>query len=82
VKADTRAMAIRLAAAKTTESDLRQVQQLFTGAKGECPVTLILALPDGAEAVLALGKGHRVEVGDPLLSGLERIFGAQVAELR
>jgi len=40
------------------------------------------ALPDGAEAILGLGKGFRVEVSDPVLAGLERVFGEQVAELR
>jgi DNA polymerase-3 subunit alpha len=39
-------------------------------------------MPDGAEAVLALGKEFRVEAGDPLLAGLERVFGRQVAELK
>jgi len=52
------------------------------GAKGLCPVTLYLSLPDSAEAVLALGKGFRVDVSDPVLAGLERVFGEQVAELR
>jgi hypothetical protein len=36
----------------------------------------------GAEAVLSLGDSWRVDVGDALLSGIERIFGEQVAELR
>ena len=39
-------------------------------------------LQDGAEAVLSLGKGYRVEISDDVLSGLERVFGEQVAELR
>jgi DNA polymerase-3 subunit alpha len=82
VKADTRGVAIRLRTEKTTGADLRQMAQLLGTSKGECPVSLVLALPDGAEAVLALGKAHKVEVGDPLLGGLERIFGEQVAELR
>jgi DNA polymerase III subunit alpha len=81
VKADTRGVAIRLRTDKTTEADLRQMASLFASSTGECPVSIIFALPGGAEAVLAV-KGQRVEVGDPLLGGLERIFGAQVAELR
>ena len=81
VKVDTRGMAIRLRTDKTSEADLKQMAQVLGNAKGDCPVSLIFALPDGAEAVLAL-KAHRVEVGDAVLSGLERIFGEQVAELR
>jgi hypothetical protein len=29
-----------------------------------------------------LGEAWRVEVGDALLSGIERVFGEQLAELR
>ena len=47
-------------------------------AKGECPVTVTLLLESGAEA----GKGFRVEVGDDVLTGLERVLGEQVADLR
>jgi hypothetical protein len=50
--------------------------------KGQCPVALIVSFSDGAEALLMLGDAWRVDVGDPLLSGLERVFGEQVAELR
>ena len=40
------------------------------------------AYVSGAEAFLSLGKQFRVEVSDEVLSGLEKIFGEQVAELR
>jgi DNA polymerase-3 subunit alpha len=82
VKAATKSMAIRLDAKKTTPDDLRRMADVLGGAKGLCPVTLYLSLPDSAEAVLALGKGFRVDVSDPVLAGLERVFGEQVAELR
>ncbi len=82
VKADTRSIAIRLAAERTRASDLRALAGIFAGARGECPVTVHLTLEDGAEAVLALGREHRVEVGDALLGGIEKLFGEQVAELR
>ena len=41
-----------------------------------------MSFADGREAVLNLGEAWRVDVGDPLLSGIERIFGQQLAELR
>jgi hypothetical protein len=75
-------MAIRLDAAKTSKEDLARMAEVLGEAHGSCPVTLSLSLPDGAEVVLALGKDFRVDVGDPVLAGLERVFGEQVAELR
>jgi DNA polymerase-3 subunit alpha len=82
VKANTRGMTIRLAAAKTDTAQLEQLRDVLGAWKGSCPVMLQLAMADGAEAVLALGKEFRVEIGDPVLAGLERVFGEQVAELR
>jgi DNA polymerase-3 subunit alpha len=82
VKADTKSIAIRVDTSKADEKSLTRMADVLASAKGECPVTLYLALDGGAEAVLALGKGFRVEVSDPLFAGLERVFGEQVAELR
>ena len=82
VRADTRSIAIRVRADRTRSADLASLARVLTGAKGNCPVTLYVAFPDGAEAVLTLGEAWRVDVGDALLSGIERIFGEQVAELR
>ena len=45
-------------------------------------MALYVSFADGREAVLTLGEAWRVDVGDALLSGIERIFGEQVAELR
>jgi len=82
VKKDTRQVAIRLRADRTTEDHLRKMAEVLARSNGNCPVALVLAMKDGAEAFLSLGKGFRVEVSDEVLSGLERIFGEQVAELR
>jgi DNA polymerase-3 subunit alpha len=82
VKAATKAVAIRLDSKKTHHEDLAKMAEVLGQAKGPCPVTLHLALPEGAEAILSMGKEFRVEVSDPVLAGLERVFGEQVAELR
>ncbi|HEY1695660.1 MAG TPA: DNA polymerase III subunit alpha [Polyangiaceae bacterium] len=82
VRADTRSIAIRLRAERTRPADLTSLARVLGGAKGSCPVALYVGFPDGAEAVLTLGETWRVDVGDNLLSGIERIFGEQVAELR
>jgi DNA polymerase-3 subunit alpha len=82
VRADTRAVAIRVRAERTRSADLAGLARVLAAAKGRCPVALHVSFDDGAEAVLALGDAWRVEVGDALLSGIERVFGEQVAELR
>jgi DNA polymerase-3 subunit alpha len=82
VRADTRLVHIRLRESRITERELRRMAEVLTSAPGETQVTLTMGLEDGSEAMLALGKRFRVEVGDAVLSGLERVFGEQVAELR
>ena len=49
---------------------------------GSCPVSVVIELGDGAEAVLALGTSLKVTPSDAMLAGLERLFGENVAELR
>jgi DNA polymerase-3 subunit alpha len=82
VKKDTKQVSIRLREDRTTEEHFKRMAEVLARSNGNCPVQLVLAMKDGAEAFLALGKGFRVEVSDEVLSGLERIFGEQVAELR
>jgi DNA polymerase-3 subunit alpha len=82
VRAETRSIAIRVRAERTRAADLQSLAGVLAKAKGPCPVALYVSFADGAEAVLTLGDAWRVDVGDGLLSGLERIFGEQVAELR
>jgi DNA polymerase-3 subunit alpha len=82
VRADTRSIAIRVRADRTRAADLAGLARVLSAARGSVPVALHVSFEGGAEAVLALGDGWRVDVGDALLSGIERIFGEQVAELR
>lgn len=82
VRADTRSITIRVRAERTRPADLAGLARVLAAARGSCPVALHVRFEGGAEAVLALGDSWRVDVGDALLSGLERIFGEQVAELR
>ena len=82
VRNDTKLVSIRLPADKTTPAQLDKMADVLGKSDGTCPVTLVLALSNGAEAIVSLGKGYRVEVSDEVLSGLEKIFGEQVAELR
>jgi len=77
----TRAISIRLDAERTGRSDLEKLKVLLMASPGSCPVELVLAMKDGAEAVLDL-PGTRVTPDGVLLGGLERTFGGPVAELR
>ena len=79
---DQRKLTIRLTTDRTTSSDLKKMKDLFLSRPGACDITLAITTTEGAEAIVLLGKEYRVEVGDPLLAGLERVFGEQVAELR
>jgi DNA polymerase-3 subunit alpha len=77
----TRSLSIRLTAERTGRDELVRLRQLLETSPGSCPVELVLELPGGAEAVMALSE-TRVTPSDAVLSGLERMFGAPVAELR
>jgi DNA polymerase-3 subunit alpha len=82
VRDGTKLVNIRLPAESTTTAQLDKMADVLGRSAGNCPVTLVLAMKDGAEAFISLGKEFRVEVSDEVLSGLEKIFGEQVAELR
>ncbi len=82
VKSDAKQLAIRLREGRVDDVILKKMADVLVKAKGECPVTVMLTLESGAEAVLGLGRAYRVEIGDEVLAGLERVFGEQVAELR
>jgi DNA polymerase-3 subunit alpha len=77
----TKAVSIRLDAERTGKKDLETLRELLKNAPGSVRVELVLALPEGAEAVLDL-DGTRVTPSEALLGGLERAFGGSVAELR
>jgi DNA polymerase-3 subunit alpha len=77
----TRSLSIRLEAERTGRAQLIRLRQLLETSPGSCPVELVLELPGGAQAVMALSE-TRVTPSDAVLSGLERMFGAPVAELR
>ncbi len=81
VLAATQSVSIRLSAEKTARRQLEELRRLLEQSPGGCPVDLVLSLPDGAEATLDLGA-LRVTPNDAVLSGLERMFGETVAELR
>jgi DNA polymerase-3 subunit alpha len=82
VRERSRSIAIRVRAERTRTADMASLARVLAAAKGTCPVALYVTFEGGAEAVLTLGETWRVDVGDALLSGIERIFGEQVAELR
>jgi DNA polymerase-3 subunit alpha len=82
VRADTRSMTLRVPVDRARPAHLAGLARVMAAAKGTCPVALHLKFPNGAEAIMPLGEAWRVEVGDALLSGIERVFGEQLAELR
>jgi DNA polymerase-3 subunit alpha len=81
VLGSTRGLRIRLDAGVHGSERFPALRQLFERHTGPCPVDLVLALPNGAQAQLVL-DGVKVQPSDAVLSGLERLFGGYVAELR
>ncbi|MFO0678897.1 MAG: DNA polymerase III subunit alpha [Polyangiaceae bacterium] len=86
VKKDTKGVVLRLRADKIEPRHVERLSEVIRATPKDAPitasVTVHVVMADGAEAVLSLGREHRVEVGDAFLAGLEKIFGEQVAELR
>jgi DNA polymerase-3 subunit alpha len=82
LRTETRAVGIRLGYERARREQLQRLAEHLSSCRGNCPVTLTLTLDDGAEVHLALGSNFRVEASDKMLSGLERLFGQNVAELR
>ena len=81
VRAATRSIRLCLDAQRHGGEYFEQLRELLGSHGGSCPVELHLTLPSGALAQLSLDE-YRVEPSDGVLSGLERIFGGCVAELR
>jgi DNA polymerase-3 subunit alpha len=81
VRKNTRAVFIHIDADEARPERLESLKNVLAEFPGACPVELVLALPEGARAVLAL-EGTRVDPSDGMLAGIERLFGDSVAELR
>jgi DNA polymerase-3 subunit alpha len=81
VRKNTRAVFLHIDAEEARPERLQSLKNVLADFPGACPVELVLALPEGARAVLAL-EGTRVDPSDGMLAGIERLFGDSVAELR
>jgi DNA polymerase-3 subunit alpha len=82
IRSETKSIALRIAHDRARREHLQTLAELLRVFRGPCPISLTLCLDDGAEVQLALGPEFRVEASDPMLAGLERLFGDRVAELR
>ncbi len=80
IRAETRAVAIRLRAGAATPGHLRELAVVLREAPGGCPVQIIIETETGATALLRAPQ--RVEPSDVMLSRLERLFGQSVAQLK
>ena len=81
IKKATTGIAIPLKANEMEPSRLRQLAELLATVPGQCPVDIVIELPDGARVTMGL-DGKRVELEDRVLGGLERVFPGCIAELR
>ena len=81
VKSSARSVLLRIDSKRLTPRVLDDMATLFRQTKGPCPVHVHVKTAAG-DAQLVLGPDWRVDAGDAVLSGLERVFGGSVAELR
>ncbi len=81
VRSATRSIRVLLSTDQHGIEHFDELRLLLQQHAGVCPVELVLSLPGGAQAQLSLDD-YRVEPSDAVLSGLERLFGGYVAELR
>jgi len=82
IAVETRGVCIRLAEDRVRPEHLRSLRDILRRSPGTCPVSVVIELADGAEALLSLGASLKVAPSDAMLAGLERLFGENVAELR
>jgi DNA polymerase III alpha subunit len=82
VQAEARGVSIRISANHTEPAQLLALKDVLAASPGECPVSVVIDLGEGQQAVLALGQSLKVSPTDAMLAGLERLFGQNVAELR
>jgi DNA polymerase III subunit alpha len=81
VRANTRSIRVRLDSKTHGVGRFERLRQLLADNVGGCPVELQINLPEGAAAQLVIDQ-FKVDPNERLLSGLERLFGGCVAELR
>jgi DNA polymerase III subunit alpha len=81
IRAETRGVSIRLRGDAVDRGQLERLVAVLRGSPGACPVQVVIHTDDG-DAFLSVPKDLKVEPSDAMLANLERLFGANVAELR
>ncbi len=79
---ETRSIALRLGVDRVRPEQMHTLRQVLESSPGNCPVSVVVDMADGAQAHLAVGSALRVAPSDGLLAGLERLFGENIAELK
>jgi DNA polymerase-3 subunit alpha len=75
-----RRVKVKVDATLVTEERLKKLAEVVGKSNGPTPLALSIRLAGSAEAVIG-GTPYRVAVSDELISAVDRIFGAKVAEL-
>ncbi len=81
VKSAARSLHITVDSYQLTSKALTDLASLFRASAGTCPIHVHVKTPAGVAQVV-LGADWRVDAGDVLFAGLERVFGGAFAELR
>jgi len=80
IRETTRRVILRVHESSASRVQIEQLKGVLEQSKGQCQVSMVIKLNQGAEAVLSLDK-YKVEPSDALLANLERVFGERVVEL-
>ncbi len=80
-RSKTKRVDINLNADACTPEQIEALRVLLASSRGTCRTVLRLQIPRRSETVIVLGENWSVAPTDELLTGLERLFGAPVAQL-
>jgi DNA polymerase-3 subunit alpha len=81
IRAETRAVVLRLSAARHGPDALERLRGVLEACPGTCPVTLSIELEGGAEATMTVGA-LRVEPSEAMFGEVEKLLGGRAVELR
>ena len=73
---------VKIRAERASPERLGELKRLLSGHRGECPVKVVLQLPEHSETVISLPPELKVEPSERLCNQVEALFGEPVMTFR